>query len=53
VSSKGVSRVSDKVYEGKAGPNGETIYIEDDGRYYWVNNKGNKVYVKSTQLRDK
>lgn len=53
LASKGSSAVIDKVYEGKEGPNGETIYINKESNYYWVDKKGHRHYVKEEELTDK
>jgi hypothetical protein len=53
LASKGQSEVVDKTYEGKAGPNGETIYINNESKYYWVDKKGHRHYVEEAQLKDK
>lgn len=53
IASKGKSKIVDKVYEGKAGPNGETIYINSKSKYYWVDKKGHRHYVKQSELTDK
>ncbi|TMI96490.1 MAG: hypothetical protein E6H06_03830 [Bacteroidetes bacterium] len=53
VASKGKSRVTDKVYKGKVGPNGQTIYIDDHSRYYWVDKKGHRNYVTEADLKPK
>jgi hypothetical protein len=45
--------IADKVYEGKVGPNNETVYIDNEQRYYYIDNKGGKVYVSRLQLKDK
>ncbi len=45
LASKGASKVVDKTVKGKKGPNGQTIYIDDENRYYWVDKKGHKQYV--------
>jgi hypothetical protein len=50
VASKGASAVVDKKYEGKVAPNGETIYIDKNSAYYYVNKKGHHVYVKESEL---
>jgi hypothetical protein len=50
---KGASAVTDKVYKGKQGPKGETVYINKNDRKYIVNSKGKKVYLKSSQIKDK
>ena len=53
VASKGKSRVTDKVYKDKTGPNGETIYIDDHSRYYWVDKKGHRHYENEASLKNK
>jgi hypothetical protein len=49
----GESAVVDKKYDGKCGPNGQTVYINKYSHYYYVNKRGRKVYVKKSQLMDK
>ena len=51
VASKGKSKVSHTVYKDKVGPNGETIYINQSGQYYWKDKKGRKHYIQSEQLK--
>jgi hypothetical protein len=53
VASKGASKVVDKTYKDKVGPGGQTIYIDSRSRYYYVNDKGGKVYVDAKVLKDK
>ncbi len=53
VASKGQSKIVDKTFEGKAGPNGETVYINNESKYYWVDKKGKRHYVKGSELTDK
>jgi hypothetical protein len=53
LASKGKSKVTDKVYKDKTGPNGQTIYIDDHSRYYWVDKKGHRNYVTAADLKDK
>jgi hypothetical protein len=38
--------------EGKEGPNGEAIFMEN-GKYYYLNEAGEKTKIKKSQLRDK
>ncbi len=33
---KGVAKVKDRTYDGMVAPNGRTVYITEDSRYYWV-----------------
>ncbi len=47
------SAVVDKKYEGKCGPNGETVYINEHSHYYIINKKGHRVYLKKSELMDK
>lgn len=53
VASKGKSKVTNTVYKDKVGPNGETIYIDDHNRYYWIDKKGHKNYIKEEELKNK
>lgn len=50
---KGASVITDKVYKGKEGPNGETVYINKKDQKYIVNEKGKKVILKKSQIHDK
>ena len=53
IASKGASAVADKKFEGKVAPNGETVYIDKNSAYYYINSKGRHVYVKKALLVDK
>ncbi len=53
VSVKTASAVVDKKYDSKIGPQGQTIYINKDSRYYYVNSRGKKVFVSKARLKDK
>ncbi len=48
---KGAAKSMDKPYEGKTAPNGEKVYITNDSRYYWVDKKGGRHFVKEDQLK--
>jgi hypothetical protein len=52
VSAKGAAAITDKKYEGKCGPGGETVYINKDSRYFYVDKKGHREYLKKSQLRN-
>jgi hypothetical protein len=52
VAAKGAAAITDKKYEGKCGPMGETVYINKDSKYFYVDKKGHRVYLKKSQLRD-
>lgn len=53
VGAKGFSKVVDKTYDGKVGPNGETVYINDKSEYYYVDKKGKRHYVAEAELKEK
>jgi hypothetical protein len=53
VASKGKSHVTDKVYKGKVTADGQTVYIDDHSRYYWIDKKGHRHYVSHADLKDK
>jgi hypothetical protein len=47
------SEITDRELEDKAGPDGQEIYIDDSANYYYVDERGNKVYVSEEQLTDR
>jgi len=51
VTNKGVARVTDKKSDQWVGPEGQTIYIDDLGKYYWINGNGKKIFVSESALR--
>lgn len=53
VGAKGVAKVQDRTYDGKVAPNGRTVYITEDSRYYWVDKNGRRHFVQEHQLKDK
>lgn len=50
---KGASKVTDKTYKGKVGPGGQTVYIDKKDNKYYVDDKGKKVYLKPSEIKDK
>jgi hypothetical protein len=50
---KGTAKIVDKTYDGKGGPNGETIYINNKSKYYYIDAKGKKVWITKDKLKDK
>ncbi|MGZ5189762.1 MAG: hypothetical protein ACXWCZ_02015 [Flavisolibacter sp.] len=53
VASKGAARVTDRRLNGKTGPNNETIYIDSNSKYYWVDKKGKRHYIAYSSLKTK
>ena len=51
VTEKGVARVTDKKSDQWVGPSGQTIYIDDLAKYYWVSGKGKKMFVSESALK--
>lgn len=50
---KGAAAVTDKKYDGKAGPGNENVYIDGQARYYYVNKSGKKVYITQAEMKTK
>ncbi len=50
VAAKSDAAVVDKKYKGMVAPGGQTVYINGQSRYYYVNSKGHRVYLKRSQL---
>lgn len=53
VAVKSAMKITDKTYKGKEGPGGQTVYIDKKDRKYYVDEKGKKVYLKPSEIRDK
>jgi len=53
IAATGAAAVVDKKYEGKCGPNGQTVYINKHSHYYYISKKGHRIYLKKSQLLDK
>jgi hypothetical protein len=45
--------IKDQKVKDKVGPGGETVYLDDNAKYYYVDNQGEKVYITKVQLKDK
>lgn len=52
IAAKGAAAVTDKRYDDKYGPHGEKVYIDKHSRYFYINKRGHRVYLKKSQLRD-
>jgi hypothetical protein len=50
---KAAADIDDAKHDTKVGPDGQTIFISDDSRYYYVDERGKRVYVSESQLKDK
>lgn len=45
--------VTDQMHKDKVGPNGQTIYIDNHSKYYWIDDKGKRHYVTESELKAK
>ncbi len=45
--------IDDPKLDTKVGPQGQTVYVADDSRYYYVNEDGKRIYCSWSQLKDK
>lgn len=53
MASKGKAKITDEKHKDKVGPNGQTIYIDNHSKYYWIDEKGKRHYVTEAELKDK
>jgi hypothetical protein len=49
----GKAKVTDKKSEEWVGPEGQTIYVDDGNKYYWINGKGKRIFVSQSALKAK
>lgn len=45
--------ITDQKLDDKVGPGNETVYVDENAKYYYINNEGDKVFITKLQLRDK
>lgn len=53
VAAKGKAKITDQVYKDKEGPKGETVYIDNHSKYYWIDKKGKRHYATGAELKAK
>ena len=53
LATRGKAKATDKKSDVWMGPEGQTIYIDDGNKYYWVNGKGKRIYVSESALKAK
>ena len=49
---KAKAAIVDQRFDGKVGPAGQTVYIDNNSRYYFVGENGDKIYLRADQLKD-
>ncbi len=47
------AEIKDKVFADKVGPNGETIYIDEHSKYYYIDRDGDKKYITKLEMKNK
>ena len=47
------AEIKDKVYADKMGPDGETIYIDEHSKYYYIDKDGSKVFITKLEMKNK
>jgi hypothetical protein len=47
------AKVTDKKSDEWVGPNGQTIYVDDASKYYWINGSGKRIFVSQSALKAK
>ena len=50
---KGSSHVTNKKSDKWIGSEGQTIFVDDGNKYYWVNGNGKRIYVSESALKAK
>jgi co-chaperonin GroES (HSP10) len=53
LATKGKAKVTDKTSDVWEGPEGQTIYIDEGNKYYWVDKKGARHWVSKNELKPK
>lgn len=45
--------IADEIVKDKVAPAGQTVYLDKEKRYYYINDQGSKVFVQKNQLKIK
>lgn len=53
LATKGKAKLTDKTSDEWVGPGGQTIYVDDGSKFYWVSEKGKKMFVAKGKLKAK
>jgi hypothetical protein len=51
LASKGAAAVTDKRYDGHWAPTGELVYVDEHGKYFYVDKKGHRQFITRVQMR--
>ena len=47
------AKVTDKKSSEWVGPDGQDIYVNDGTKFYWIDNKGKRIFITRDQLKTK
>ena len=47
----GKAKITDKKSDAWVGPAGQTIYVDNGNKYYWINGNGKRIYVSQSALK--
>jgi hypothetical protein len=50
---KAAAAITDQKLDSKVGPNGQTVYVDEHAKYYYINKEGKRVFITKLQLKDK
>lgn len=53
LAAKGAAAVTDPRYENHWSRYGDNIYMDHHSRYYYVNKRGHRIYVRKSEMRNK
>lgn len=53
LASKGAAAVTDKRLKGYWAPTGELVYVDEHGKYFYVDKKGHRQFITKAQMRTK
>ncbi|MDB5208919.1 MAG: hypothetical protein JWR72_3994 [Flavisolibacter sp.] len=53
LATKGKGEITDKTSDQWVGSNGQKIYVDDGNKYYWVSEKGKRVFVTEKEMKPK
>jgi hypothetical protein len=53
LATKGKGEITDKTSDEWVGSNGQKIYVDDGNKYYWVSEKGKRMFVTEKEMKRK
>lgn len=53
LATKAKGEITDKTAEGYEGPAGQKVFVDDGNKYYYVSEKGKRIFVDKSKLKKK